>query len=147
MHYQFTFKTETHMATKIFVNLPIKDLEKSKAFFQKLGFGFNPQFSDEKAACLVLGDNIFAMLITEPMFATFTKKPISDAKKQTEVLLAIDVDAKNKVDEMVKLAVEAGGKIYSEPIDHGWMYYHSFEDLDGHQWEVMFADESALPQG
>lgn len=135
------------MATKIFVNLPIKDLEKSKTFFQKLGFGFNPQFSDEKAACLVLGDNIFAMLITEPMFATFTKKPISDAKKQTEVLLAIDVDAKNKVDEMVKLAVEAGGKIYSEPIDHGWMYYHSFEDLDGHQWEVMFADESALPQG
>lgn len=147
MHYQFTFKTATHMATKIFVNLPIKDLEKSKTFFQKLGFGFNPQFSDEKAACLVLGDNIFAMLITEPMFATFTKKPISDAKKQTEVLLAIDVDAKNKVDEMVKLAVEAGGKIYSEPIDHGWMYYHSFEDLDGHQWEVMFADESALPQG
>jgi len=135
------------MATKIFVNLPVKDLNKSKEFFTKLGFSFNPQFTDDKAACLVIGENIFAMLLTEPFFKTFTKKEISDAKKTTEVLIAIDADSRKKVDEMVKTALESGGSIYKEPEDQGWMYGHSFADLDGHQWEVLYMDMSKMPQG
>ncbi len=134
------------MAKQIFVNLPVKDLSKSMEFFKKLGFTFNMQFTDERAACLVIGENIFAMLLTESMFQTFTKKPISDAKKTTEVLIAIDVDTKNDVDTMVKKAVDAGGKTYMEAQDHGWMYQHSFEDLDGHQWEILYTDMSKLPQ-
>jgi len=134
------------MAKQIFINLPVSDLDKSMAFFKKLGFTFNLQFTDEKAACLVLGENIYSMLLTKPMFETFTKKPISDAKKSTEVLIAIDVETKEEVDELVKKAVTAGGKIYMEPQDHGWMYQHSFEDLDGHQWEIIYADMSKLPQ-
>jgi predicted lactoylglutathione lyase len=134
------------MATKIFVNLPVKDLNKSKEFFTKLGFTFNPQFTDDKAACLIIGENIYAMLLLEPFFKTFTKKEICDAKKNTEVLLAIDVPDRDKVDEMVKKAVDAGGSIYMEPQDYGWMYGHSFADLDGHQWEVFFMDESAIPK-
>jgi predicted lactoylglutathione lyase len=134
------------MATKIFVNLPVKDLNKSKEFFTKLGFTFNPQFTDDKAACLIIGENIYAMLLVEPFFKTFTKKEICDAKRNTEVLLAIDAPSREKVDEMVKKAVEAGGSIYMEPQDYGWMYGHSFADLDGHQWEVFYMDESAIPK-
>ncbi|WP_224998808.1 VOC family protein [Cesiribacter sp. SM1] len=134
------------MATKIFVNLPVKDLSVSRAFFTSLGFTFNPQFSDDKAACMIIGENIFSMLITEAFFKTFTQKPICDATQSTEALIAIDVESREKVDEMVKKAVAAGGTIYKEPQDHGWMYYHSFADPDGHQWELMYMDESALPQ-
>jgi uncharacterized protein len=134
------------MATKIFINLPVKDLSKSKQFFTKLGFTFNPQYTDEKAACLVIGENLFSMLITEPYFKTFTKKEISDAKTSTEVLIAIDVESREQVKEMINKAVEAGGSTYLEPQDHGWMYYHSFADLDGHQWEIMYLDESSMPQ-
>lgn len=134
------------MAKQIYVNLPVKDLNKSKAFFEKLGFSFNPQFTDENAAAMVIGENIYAMLLVEPYFKTFTKKEISDAKKSTEVLIAIDAESRQKVDEMIKAAVEAGGSLYNEPADHGWMYYHSFADLDGHQWEIMYADESKIPQ-
>jgi uncharacterized protein len=133
------------MAKSIYVNLPVRDLEKSKAFFSGLGFKFNPQFTDDKAACLVIGENIFAMLLTEPFFSTFTKKSISDAKQTTEVLIAFDVDSREDVDELVKKAVNAGGSVYRDPDDHGWMYAHSFADLDGHQWEVMYADMSKLP--
>lgn len=115
-------------------------------FFEKLGFTFNPQFTDEKAACLILGENIFSMLLTEPFFKSFTKKEISDAKKSTEVLIAIDVSSKEEVDNMVRNAIDAGGTTYMDPQDHGWMYQHSFADLDGHQWEVLFMDESKLPQ-
>ncbi|SDB61014.1 hypothetical protein SAMN03097699_2556 [Flavobacteriaceae bacterium MAR_2010_188] len=129
------------MAKQIFINLPVKDLKRSIAFFTSLGFSFNQDFTDDKAACLVLGKNIYSMLLTEPMFATFTKKPISDATKSTEVLIAIDVDSKQAVDDMVNDAEDAGGKIYAEPQDHGWMYAHSFEDLDGHQWEVLYIDQ------
>lgn len=134
------------MATKIFVNLPVKDLNKSIAFFTKLGFTFNPQFTDDKATCMIIGENIFAMLLVEERFKDFTKKPISDAKKSTEVLLALDAESRKKVDEMVKNAVAAGGSMYTEPQDHGWMYTHSFADLDGHQWELLYMDESALPK-
>ncbi|MBN8673611.1 MAG: VOC family protein [Chitinophagales bacterium] len=134
------------MPSKIFVNLPVKDLKRSIDFFTHLGFSFNQQFTDDKAACLVINDgSIYAMLLTEPMFKTFTKKEIADASKTTEVLIAIDADSREQVDELVRKAVEAGGSIYSEPADHGWMYQHSFADPDGHQWEVLYMDESKLP--
>lgn len=132
------------MVTKIFINLPVKDLKKSMDFFTSLGFTFNQQFTDEKAACMVMSEHIFAMLLTEPFFKTFTKKAVADAHKTTEVMLAIDSESKEAVDLMVKKAVEAGGKIYMEPQDHGWMYQHSFADLDGHQWEVLYMDETKL---
>ena len=135
------------MPTKIFVNLPVKDLKQSMSFFSHLGFSFNPQFTDEKAACLVITEgSIYAMLITEPFFKTFTKKEISDAKKTTEVLLALDADSREAVDQMVKKAVEAGGSIYMDAQDHGWMYGHSFADPDGHQWEILYMDETAIPE-
>jgi predicted lactoylglutathione lyase len=134
------------MATKIFVNLPVKDLDKSITFFTKLGFSFNPQFTDDKATCMIISENIFAMLLVEPFFKTFTKKDIADARKTTEVLIAIDAGSRVEVQEMVKKALEAGGSSYMDPQDHGWMYQHSFADLDGHQWEILFMDESAIPQ-
>lgn len=134
------------MASQIYVNLPVKNLDKSKDFFAKLGFSFNQQFSDDKAACLVIGENIYAMLLTESYFKTFTQKPVSDAKKSTEVLLAIDAESREKVDDLVQKAVRAGGQPYREPQDHGWMYERCFADLDGHQWEVIYMDKNALPQ-
>ena len=134
------------MATKIFINLPVKDLNKSIGFFTKLGFTFNPQFTDDQATCMILGENIFAMLLIEERFKDFTQKPISNAQKNTEVLLALDAESREKVDEIIRNAVAAGGSIYSEPQDQGWMYGHSFADLDGHQWEILYMDESALTQ-
>ena len=134
------------MAKQIFVNLPVKDLKKTMEFFTKLGFSFNPQFTDDKAACMIISENIFVMLLLEKFFKTFTKKEISDAKKTTEVLIAIDVESRNEVDEMIKKAIKAGGTIYNQSQDHGWMYGHSFADPDGHQWEVLYVDESAMPQ-
>jgi predicted lactoylglutathione lyase len=134
------------MASKIFINLAVKDLKKSIDFFTTLGFSFNPQFTDEQATCMIIGENIFAMLVTEQRFKDFTKKEICNANKNTEVLLAMDAESKEKVDEMVKNAVDAGGLIYMEPQDHGWMYGHSFADLDGHQWEIFYMDESAIPK-
>ncbi|RKS14673.1 VOC family protein [Flavobacterium sp. 120] len=134
------------MASKIFINLAVKDLKKSIDFFTTLGFSFNPQFTDEQATCMILGEHIFAMLVTEQRFKDFTKKEICNANKNTEVLLAMDAESKEKVDEMVKKAVDAGGSIYMEPQDHGWMYGHSFADLDGHQWEIFYMDESAIPK-
>lgn len=134
------------MATKIFINLPVRNLQKSIDFFTKLGFTFNPQFTDDKATCMIIGENIFAMLLVEDRFKDFTRKPISDASKTTEVLIALDAESREKVDEMIKKAVEAGGTTYAQPQDHGWMYGHSFADLDGHQWEILYMDETALPQ-
>lgn len=134
------------MATKIFVNLPVKDLKKSINFFTQLGFSFNPQFTDEQATCMIIGENIFAMLLVEERFKDFTKKPISDARKSTEVLLALDAASRADVDTMIGNAVKAGGSTYADPQDHGWMYGHSFADLDGHQWEILYMDESAIPQ-
>ncbi len=143
---ELTFNMEI-MATKIFVNLPVKDLKKSIGFFTQLGFSFNPQFTDEQATCMVIGENIFAMLLVEDRFKDFTKKPISDARSSTEVLLALDAESREAVDTMIKKAVNAGGSVYADPQDHGWMYGHSFADLDGHQWEILYMDEKAIPQG
>lgn len=133
------------MATKIFVNLPVKDLQKSIAFFTHLGFSFNPQFTDETATCMIIGENIFAMLMVDTRFQEFTKKAVADAHKTTQVILAIDAESREAVDDLVRKAVEAGGLLYAEVIDYGWMYYHSFADLDGHQWEVVYMDENAVP--
>ena len=134
------------MATQIFINLPVKDLQKSIGFFTHLGFNFNPQFTDETATCMIISENIYVMILIESRFQEFTKKPVSDAKTSTEVLICLDAESRDAVDTMVKNAVDAGGRIYADPMDHGWMYGHSFEDLDGHQWEVAYMDITAFPQ-
>ncbi|MBL7683488.1 MAG: glyoxalase/bleomycin resistance/extradiol dioxygenase family protein [Flavipsychrobacter sp.] len=134
------------MANQIFVNLPVANLQKSIEFFTQVGFTFNPQFTDDKSTCMIIGENIFAMLLVRERFQDFTKKEISDAHKTTEVLLAIDAPSREAVDDMVRKVVAAGGVTYMNPQDHGWMYQHSFADLDGHQWEVCFMDESLLPK-
>jgi uncharacterized protein len=133
------------MAKQVFINLPVKDLKKSMDFFTKLGFTFNPQFTDDNAACMIIGENIYSMLLMEKFFKGFTKKKISDAKQTTEVLIAIDAESREKVDELIKKAVDAGGTIYRDPDDHEWMYSHSFADLDGHQWEVLYMDANKMP--
>jgi predicted lactoylglutathione lyase len=132
------------MATQIFVNLPVKDLEKSKAFFSALGFGFDANFTNEQGACLVIGENIYAMLLVEDFFRSFIKKDIADASKTTEVINAFSVESKDKVNEIADKALAAGAFLYSEPQDYGWMYSRAFQDLDGHLWEVMFSDPSKM---
>src|SRR3989338_4903517 len=133
------------MAKQIFVNLPVKDLKKSVEFFTKLGFAFNPKFTDGNAACMIMGKNIFSMLIVHKFFKTFIKKEISNAKKTTEVLLALQVNSKKEVDEMIAKAIKAGGKDTEKTQDYGWMYGRDFEDLDGHIWEAFYMDEKAMP--
>jgi predicted lactoylglutathione lyase len=130
----------------IFVNLPVRDLARSRRFFEALGFGFNPQFTDETAACMVISETIFAMLLTHEKFATFTPKKgvICDAKQSTEVLIALSRENRAAVDDIVKKAVAAGGNTFSDPQDHGFMYAHAFQDLDGHVWEVMWMDPAAV---
>ena len=135
------------MATKIFVNLPVKDLKRSVEFFTKLGFSFNEQFSDENATSMIIGEDIVVMLLVDSFFRTFIpNKKISDAKKSTEVILCLSADSRLQVDEMVRLAVEGGATASELKQDHGWMYGHGFEDLDGHQWEVMYMDTTAIPE-
>ncbi len=124
------------MATKIFVNLPVKNLGKSIEFFKSLGFNFNPQFTDETAACMVISEDIFAMLLTREKFKEFTPKEICDATKCTEVLVALSCESRPEVDEYVRKAIAGGGSTYSDPKDYGFMYGHGFQDLDGHIWEV-----------
>lgn len=128
----------------IFVNLPVKDLEKTKDFFSKIGFEFNEQFTDKNAACLVIGDNIFAMLLTEDYFKTFTKKDLSNAANTTEVILALSAESREQVDDIVNAALAAGGSPSNDPVDHGFMYGWSFQDPDGHLWEVMYMDQSHI---
>lgn len=135
------------MATQIFVNLPVKDLNKSVAFFTSLGFSFNPQFTDETATCMIVSDTIFVMLLTEAKFKTFTPKEICDTKKYTEVLVCLSCESRARVDELIRKAVAAGGSIYKEPEDHGFMYGHGFQDPDGHIWELMHMEPAAVPQG
>jgi len=131
------------MATKIFVNLPVKNLNRSIEFFTKLGFSFNQQFTDETATCMIVTDDIFVMLLTEEKFKTFTPREICDAKKYAEVLVCLALESRARVDETVRKAVAAGGTIYNEPQDHGFMYGHGFQDLDGHIWELIYMEPSA----
>ena len=133
------------MATQVFINLPVKDLEKTKAFFSQLGYSFNAQFTNENAACMVISETIYAMLLTEPFFQTFTPKSIADAHTTKEVLICLSCESRAQVDELVRKAITAGGKAAPvEPIDHGFMYYHGFEDLDGHNWELAYMEPSNL---
>jgi uncharacterized protein len=132
------------VVTKIFINLPVKDLNNTIDFFTKLGFKFNPQFTDENATCMIVGEDIFVMLLVEKFFKTFTKKEICDTSKDTEVIVALSVESREKVDQMINKALESGGKESREPQDHGWMYGRSFEDINKHLWEIIYMDESAV---
>jgi uncharacterized protein len=127
------------MSTKMFVNLPVKDLNKSMAFFKALGWKFNPQFTDETAACMVISDDIYAMLLTHKKFAEFTNKKIAD-NASVEALIAIGVDSKADVNRIADAAIKAGGKEAKPPQDYGFMQMRSFLDLDGHHWEILYMD-------
>ena len=135
------------MSTKIFVNLPVKDLNRSMAFYQQLGYSFNPQFTDETATCMVISEDIYAMLLTHAKFAEFTHKQIADATATTEVLTALSTDSREAVDELVNKAVAAGGKEYRQPSDYDFMYTRSYDDPDGHTWEILWMDPAAVQQG
>jgi predicted lactoylglutathione lyase len=132
------------MTTKIFVNLPVKDLNQTIGFFTKLGFRFYPQFTDVNATCMIVNEDIFVMLLVEKFFKTFTKKEICDTTKNIEVIVALSTESREKVDQMINKAIAAGGMESREPQDHGWMYGRSFEDINGHLWEIIYMDESAL---
>jgi uncharacterized protein len=137
--------TAPSKSRQLFVNLPVDDLDRTIAFFAALGFGFNPKFTDENATCLVISEHIQVMLLTKPFFAGFTKKPVADARAATETLLALSCDSREEVDTLMAKAVAAGAATPMEIKDYGFMYQHGFEDLDGHQWEVFWMDESAMP--
>lgn len=132
------------MGTKVFVNLPVKDLDESKEFFAKIGFSFNLQFTNKNAACMVISEDNYAMLLVESFFKTFTKKEIVNAKQSTEVLVALSAESKENVDKMLHAALAAGAKEANEPQDHGFMYGRSFEDLDGHIWEIFWMDPKMI---
>ncbi|MFF3858220.1 VOC family protein [Streptomyces sp. NPDC002209] len=132
------------MPTMIFVNLPVKDIDAAKAFWGKLGYSFNPRFSDENTGCLVISDTIFAMLMTEARFKDFATKEVADATKSTEVMLALSADSREKVDEVVDAALAAGGTEPRPAQDLGFMYGRAFEDLEGHVWEYVWMDPAAV---
>jgi predicted lactoylglutathione lyase len=132
------------VTTKIFVNLPVKSLDRSVDFFTKLGFQFNPQFTDQTATCMIVSEDIFVMLLTEAKFRTFTPKAICDATRSSEVLVCLTSESRERVDEMVRKAVAAGGTTYSEPKDYGFMYQHGFQDPDGHIWELVYMEPGAV---
>ncbi len=127
------------MNKQIFVNLAVKDLSKSRAFFESLGYSFNPQFSNDSGACMIINDgSIYAMLLTHEFFKTFIDKQIAQATEVTEVLTCLSAESREEVDQLVAKAVAAGGKAHRQPQDHGFMYTHGFEDLDGHIWELTY---------
>ena len=133
------------MATKLFVNLPVKDLDRSVTFFKGLGYTFNPNFTDENATCMVLGEDNFVMLLVEKFFQTFTHQPIADARQVTEVIVCVSADSREAVDDLVARAVKGGATLPWPPKDHGFMYQHGYQDLDGHLWEVVWMDPAAAP--
>jgi predicted lactoylglutathione lyase len=133
------------MARKIFVNLPVKDLNKSVEFFTKLGFTFNPQFTSESATSMIVSDDIYVMLLVEPYFKSFTKKEICDTANSTEAIICLSADSREEVDKFVSDAIAAGGSAPNPKQDHGFMYGHGFQDLDGHLWELAYMDLSAMP--
>ena len=128
------------MAREIYVNLPVRDLQKTMQFFSSLGFTFNPQFTDAKAACMIISDKAYVMLLTEPFFRGFTKNEIADTSRATEALLALSCESRAEVEQMVRKAIDGGGRHAMDPQDHGFMYAWSFYDLDGHHWEVLWMD-------
>ncbi|WP_428230075.1 VOC family protein [Flavobacterium sp.] len=134
------------METKIFLNLAVKDLNKSIAFFTQLGFSFNSKFTNEQGTCLVIGKNINAMLLTKEFYQTFTNKQICNTATTNEVIISISVEGRDKVDEMMDKVIKAGGSEYMKTQDYDWMYNRTFLDLDGHQWEVFYMNESKIPE-
>ena len=135
------------MATKMFVNLPVSNLKKSIEFFTKLGFTFNPQFTDDTATCMIVGEDNFVMLLTREKFKTFTPKDICDATKSTEVLVCLSSESREAVNETVRKAIAGGGTTYNQPQDHGFMYQHGFQDLDGHIWELIYMEPGVIQKG
>lgn len=131
------------MNKQIYVNLPVKDLERSKAFFAALGYSFNPQFTNEQGAGMVVSENIYVMLLVEPFFAGFTGKPIADATQVTEVLICLSCDSRDELEGLVAKARAAGGAVPRALVDHGFMVQHGFEDLDGHVWELVHMVDTA----
>jgi predicted lactoylglutathione lyase len=142
----FSQEATAPMATnrKMFVNLPVRDLEKSMRFFSALGFEFNKQFTNESGACMVVSDEAFVMLLTEPFFKTFTTQELCDTSKSTEGLFALSCESRAEVDDLVKKAIAAGGRHAMDAQDHGFMYGWSFYDLDGHHWEVLWMDPAVV---
>lgn len=130
----------------IFVNLPVKDLNRSVEFFTKLGYTFNPQFTDENATCMIVSDTIYVMLLVEQFFKTFTSKAIADTTKTIEAMICLSADSREHVDQLVDKALAAGAMEPKEPQDQGFMYGRDFEDLDGHVWSFMYMDPDAIDQ-
>lgn len=133
------------MPTQVYINLPVADLDKSKSFVKALGYTINPQFSDHTAACVVLSDHIYVMLLTHDKFKEFTPHPVSDAKKQSEIIIALDCASRDEVDETINKAVAAGATTFHDPLDYDFMYSRSFQDPDGHIWEYLHMDMSKFP--
>jgi predicted lactoylglutathione lyase len=134
------------MPKNLFLNLSVADLERSVGFFKSLGFEFNSDFTDEKAACMIVNDVTYVMLLMPEFFAGFTKKPVSDAKTVTEGIYAVSYDTRSEVDRLVDLAVALGAREYRDPEDLGFMYTRSFEDFDGHEWEFFYMDPDYTPK-
>ena len=135
------------MPRNLYVNLPVKDLARSVDFFEALEFSFNPKFTDENAACLIINERTGVMLLAENFFAGFTNKPIADARASTETLLALSLDSRADVEAFMARALAAGATPTIESKDYGFMYQHGFADPDGHQWEVFWMDEAQMPNG
>jgi predicted lactoylglutathione lyase len=130
---------------KLFVNIPVADLQRAVRFFEALGFRFNPHFTDATATCMLVGEDAYFMLLDRERFAGFSRRPAGDPRRETAALFALSVDSREGVDAMVRQALDAGGSPAAEPQDHGFMYGHSFYDLDGHHWEVFWMDPGAIP--
>lgn len=135
------------MSAKIFVNLPVKDLDRSTEFFTRLGFSFDQRFSDENAACLVISEDIHAMLVTEPFFRTITARDLADTSTTAEAVLALEVGSRRRVDELAARALDAGGSFAGKPMDSDGMYGRGFTDPDGHLWDVFHLDPAEMPVG
>jgi hypothetical protein len=129
---------------KLFVNIPVNDLQRSIEFFESLGFAFNTQFTDATATCMLVGEDAYFMLLDKARFTGFSKRPVGDPRKETNALFSFSVNSRAEVDETVKKALAAGGSHAADPQDHGFMYGRSFYDLDGHHWEVFWMDPSAI---
>ncbi|RFM25669.1 VOC family protein [Deminuibacter soli] len=134
------------MANQIFVNLAVKNLPASMDYFKGIGFTFNPKFTNDSGACMEIGPNIYAMLLTEPFFSTFTTKGISDSSQTTEAIIALSAENRQEVDELADKAIAGGGTAAKPTTDYGWMYSRNFYDIDGHHWEIFYMDEAAAPK-
>ncbi|KAA0128254.1 glyoxalase/bleomycin resistance/extradiol dioxygenase family protein [Chryseobacterium sp. SN22] len=132
-------------ANRIYVNLPVKNIEQTRTFWTNIGFSANDQISDENAVCIIMGDHIYVMFLTEDYFQTFSERPVPKGDT-TQVLVAVGLNSREEVDQVVNAAIENGATQHEEPQDHGWMYQNSFWDINGHGWNVIFADPTQMPE-